>query len=78
MAKEKSFLTDRNNAVGKIQPYNTFTLIKCTFAYFVYYITLPFFDLLAEKGVLPPLITAAFPPLAFLGAIIMFYKSRDL
>ena len=45
---------------------------------FVYYITLPFFDLLAEKGVLPPLITAAFPPLAFLGAIIAFYKSRDL
>lgn len=45
---------------------------------FVYYITLPFFDLLAEKGVLHPLITAAFPPLAFLGAIIAFYKSRDL
>lgn len=45
---------------------------------FVYYITLPFFDLLAEKGVLPPLITAAFPPLAFLCAIIAFYKSKDL
>ena len=45
---------------------------------FVYYITLPFFDLLAEKGVLPPLITASFPPLAFLCAIIAFYKSRDL
>lgn len=45
---------------------------------FVYYITLPFFDLLAEKWVLPPLITAAFPPLAFLCAIIAFYKSRDL
>ena len=45
---------------------------------FVYYITLPFFDLRAEKGVLPPLITAAFPPLAFLCAIIAFYKSRDL
>ena len=45
---------------------------------FVYYITLPFFDLLAEKGVLHPLITAAFPPLAFLCAIIAFYKSRDL
>lgn len=45
---------------------------------FVYYITLPFFDLLAEKGVLPPLITAAFPPTAFLCAIIAFYKSRDL
>lgn len=45
---------------------------------FVYYITLPFFDLLAEKGVLHPFITASFPPLAFLGAIIAFYKSRDL
>lgn len=45
---------------------------------FVYYITLPFFDLLAEKGVLPPLVTAAFPPVAFLCAIIAFYKSRDL
>lgn len=45
---------------------------------FVYYITLPFFDLLAEKGVLPPLITAAFPPVAFLSAIIAFYKSKDL
>lgn len=47
-------------------------------AIFVYYITLPFFDLLAEKGVLPPLITATFPPLAFLGAIWAFYKSKDL
>ena len=45
---------------------------------FVYYITLPFFDLLAEKGVLHPLITAAFPPMAFLCAIIAFYKTRDL
>ena len=45
---------------------------------FVYYITLPFFDLLAEKGVLPPLVTAAFPPIAFLFAIIMFYKTKDL
>ncbi len=39
---------------------------------FVYYITLPFFDLLAEKGVLHPFITASFPPLAFLAAIIAF------
>ena len=49
--------------------------IACIFAY---YITLPFFDLLAEKGVLPPLITAAFPPLAFLAAIFAFYKAKDL
>lgn len=45
---------------------------------FLYFITIPFFDLLAEKGVLPPLITAAVPPLAFLGAIWAFYKSKDL
>ena len=45
---------------------------------FLYYITLPFFDLLAEKGILPPLITALFPPLAFFAAIIAFYKSKDL
>lgn len=47
-------------------------------AIFLYYITLPFFDLLAEKGVLPPLITATFPPLAFLAAIWAFYKSKDI
>lgn len=45
---------------------------------FLYYITLPFFDLLAEKGVLHPFITATFPPFAFMCAIIGFYKSKDL
>lgn len=45
---------------------------------FVYYITLPFFDLLAEKGVLHPFLTAAIPPFAFLCAVFMFYKSKDL
>ena len=45
---------------------------------FVYYITLPFFDLLAEKGVLHPLLTAGIPPIAFLFAIFQFYKSKDL
>lgn len=47
-------------------------------AIFLYYITLPFFDLLAEKGVLPPLMTATFPLLAFNAAIWAFYKSKDL
>lgn len=47
-------------------------------AIFLYYITLPFFDLLAEKQVLPPLITAITPPLAFFGCILAFYKSKDL
>lgn len=46
-------------------------------AIFLYYITLPFFDLLAEKGVLPPLITASFPPLAFLASIWAFYKTKE-
>ena len=49
--------------------------IGCIFAY---YITLPFFDLMAEKGVLAPFLTAATPPFAFLIAIILFYKSKDL
>lgn len=47
-------------------------------AIFLYYITLPFFDLLAEKSVLPPLITALVPPLAFFACIVAFYKSKDL
>lgn len=47
-------------------------------AIFLYYITLPFFDLMAEKGVLPPFITATFPPLAFLAAIWGFYKTKEL
>lgn len=47
-------------------------------AIFLYYITLPFFDLLAEKGVLPPLITATAPVIAFTSAIWAFYKSKDL
>jgi len=45
---------------------------------FLYYITLPFFDLLAEKGILHPFITAIFPPLAFLIAIWAFYKTKEL
>lgn len=45
---------------------------------FVYYITLPFFDLLAEKGILSPLLTALVPPLCFFLAIVGFYKSKDL
>ncbi len=47
-------------------------------AIFLYYITLPFFDLLAEKGVIPPIIAAAFPPVSFLLACIAFYKSKDI
>ncbi|MBQ9688877.1 LptF/LptG family permease [bacterium] len=47
-------------------------------AIFLYYITLPFFDLLAEKGVMHPLLTASFPLIAFSLAIWAFYKSKDL
>lgn len=45
---------------------------------FLYYITLPFFDLLAEKEILSPYITSTFPILAFSVAIYCFYKSKDL
>ena len=47
-------------------------------AIFLYYITLPFFDLLAEKGVLFPVVSAGFPPVAFLLACVAFYKTKDL
>ena len=45
---------------------------------FIYYITLPFFDLLAEKEILSPFITSTFPIIAFSAAIYFFYKSKDL
>ena len=45
---------------------------------FLYYITLPFFDLLAEKEILSPFITSTFPIIAFSIAIYFFYKSKDL
>ena len=45
---------------------------------FLYYITLPFFDLLAQKGILHPVLTAIFPPFAFTCAIVAFYKIKDL
>ncbi len=45
---------------------------------FVYYITLPFFDLLAEKEILSPFITSTLPTIAFTIAICGFYKSKDL
>ena len=45
---------------------------------FGYYITLPFFDLLAEKEILSPFITATFPTIAFTVAIWGFYKTKDL
>lgn len=45
---------------------------------FLYYVTLPLFDLLAEKEVLSPYITSTLPIVAFLYAICAFYKSKDL
>lgn len=45
---------------------------------FLYYITLPFFDLLAEKEILSPYITSTFPLIAFSIAIWGFYKVKDL
>lgn len=45
---------------------------------FAYYITLPFFDLLAQKGVVLPFIAAAFPIVVFIGAIFVIKKARDL
>ncbi len=45
---------------------------------FLYYITAPFFDLLAEKGALPPLITVLIPIIFFIISIFVIKKARDL
>lgn len=45
---------------------------------FAYYITLPFFDLLAQKGVLLPFVAAIFPIAAFVVSIFVIKKMKDL
>ena len=45
---------------------------------FGYYITLPFFDLLAQKGVLPPILAAGFPIILFIISIFIIKKVKDL
>ncbi len=53
-----------------------FTIAVATI--FLYYITMPFFDLLAEKGILSPIVTASIQPIVILYAIIWFKKHKDL
>lgn len=45
---------------------------------FAYYITLPFFDLMAQKSVIPPFLAAAFPIIAFIISIFFIKKVKDL
>ena len=45
---------------------------------FGYYITLPFFDLLAQKGVLAPFVSASFPIVLFTLSIFIIKKVKDL
>lgn len=45
---------------------------------FAYYITIPFFDLLAEKAILSPYITSMIPPIAAIALILIVKKSKDL
>lgn len=45
---------------------------------FLYYITLPFFDLMAQKSVIPPFLAAAFPIIAFIASIFIIKKVKDL
>lgn len=45
---------------------------------FLYYITMPFFDLLAEKGIASPFFTAFIQPVVLLAAIIFLKKKKDL
>lgn len=45
---------------------------------FAYYITLPFFDMCAEKDILNPVLTSSIQPIAILIAIFIFKKLKDL
>ncbi len=45
---------------------------------FLYYITMPFFDMLAEKDFLSPWITSMIAPIAAIILIIYFKKAKDL
>jgi len=45
---------------------------------FAYYITLPFFDLMAEKGVMWPFMSAALPIVGFVVVIFVAKKMKDL
>ncbi len=45
---------------------------------FGYYITLPFFDLLAQKGVLPSFVAAGLPIVLFIVSIFIIKKVKDL
>ncbi len=45
---------------------------------FGYYITLPFFDMCAEKGLLSPYITSSIQPIVILVAILIFKRIKDL
>ena len=45
---------------------------------FGYYITLPFFDLLAQKDILSPFMAAAFSIILFILSIFVIKKAKDL
>ncbi len=45
---------------------------------FAYYITLPFFDMLAQKGIVAPIIAASFPIILFIVLIFVLKKVKDL
>lgn len=45
---------------------------------FAYYITIPFFDLLAEKAVLSPWVTSMIAPVAAVILIVILKKTKDL
>ena len=45
---------------------------------FAYYLTVPFINMLAEKSILPPIITAFLPLIVISIAMIFYAKSKDL
>ena len=45
---------------------------------FAYYITIPFFDMLAEKAILSPWVTSMIAPVCAIIVIIVLKKVKDL
>jgi len=63
---------------SKPREQKVFGMLMAAGVIFGYYITIPFFDLMAEKAVLPPVIASAAAPVLLLVLIAVLKKVKDL
>ncbi len=55
-----------------------FGMIVGVFVIFLYYIIVPFLEMLAQKGILPPLVTAWIPNFIALATLLIFIKQKNI